>query len=377
MRPAGAINASANDMAAYLQFYLNRGAVNGKQVVPASDIDRMESPQSTWAAKDGLRAGYGLSNYWSVEDGFVYHGHDGGVDGGLTDMSYMPDYNVGYFFSINSGSGDAFGKIGRAVRAYITHTLQKPPVPPAAQLPANAADYAGWYEPDSPRVELTHFLGRLAGLTWVRFKNGEMIYSSLGRMHEIHIPVAGVQFRYLPKDDPPSPVATDALLTPNSDGRFIQTDMQTTMRKVPAWLAIFEILIVAFVILSILAIMIYAPFWIIGGLFRSRRRPAERAMRWWPLIAVLSLIAFVAIFILSSDDLIERLGNFTVWSGALWAVSVLFAVASLVSLMAALWGPNVGVRPGVRRFSRVVSMALLISAIYLAYWGIIGVRTWS
>ena len=34
MRPAGAINASANDMAAYLQFYLNRGAVNGKASRP-------------------------------------------------------------------------------------------------------------------------------------------------------------------------------------------------------------------------------------------------------------------------------------------------------------------------------------------------------
>ena len=129
MRPAGAINASANDMAAYLEFDLNRGVANGKQVVPSPDIDRMESPKSTWAAKEGLKAGYGLSNFWSVEDGFVYHGHDGGVDGGLTDISYMPDYGVGYFFSINSESGDAFEKVGKAVRAYITHSLQKPVVP--------------------------------------------------------------------------------------------------------------------------------------------------------------------------------------------------------------------------------------------------------
>jgi len=35
------------------------------------------------------------------------------------------------------------------------------------------------------------------------------------------------------------------------------------------------------------------------------------------------------------------------------------------------------VRPGVRSFSRVVIMALLIFAVYLAYWGIIGLRTWA
>jgi CubicO group peptidase (beta-lactamase class C family) len=63
LRPSGAINASANDMAACVQFYLNRGAVNGRQVVPSADIDRMESPTSTWAAKDGMKAGYGLSNF--------------------------------------------------------------------------------------------------------------------------------------------------------------------------------------------------------------------------------------------------------------------------------------------------------------------------
>lgn len=81
---------------------------------------------------------------------FVYHGPDAAIDGGLTDMAYMPEYGVAYFFSINSDSGDAFEKITHAIRPYITHNLQKPPVPPPAQLPAYAADYFGWYEPDSP-----------------------------------------------------------------------------------------------------------------------------------------------------------------------------------------------------------------------------------
>ena len=46
-------------------------------------------------------------------------------------------------------------------------------------------------------------------------------------------------------------------------------------------------------LLAILAILLYAPFWTIGGLIKRRRRPAERAMRLWPLIAALSLAAFV------------------------------------------------------------------------------------
>ncbi len=377
LRPAGSINASANDMAAYVQFYLNRGAVGGKQIVPVSDIDRMEIPASTWAAKDGMKTGYGLSNYWSIEDGYVYHGHDGGVEGGLTEMAYMADYGAGYFFSINSGNGGAFEKIGKAIRAYVTNKLQKPQLPAVASLPANAADYAGWYEPDSPRVELTHFMERLAGLAWIRFKAGKLIFSGLGNWNESYLPVVGTQFRHVQKKDPPNPVPTVELLTPNIEGRFIQAGMQTTMKQIPAWFAVVEIVLTVYVVFSILSIVIYAPFWILGGLSRRRRRPAERAMRLWPLLAVLSLVAFVGIFIVCSDDLIERMGNRTGWSEALFLTTIAFAVATLGSLIAWWRAPIEAVRRSVRTYSRLVILALLIAAFYLAYWDIIGLRTWA
>ena len=379
LRPAGSINASANDMAAYVQFYLNRGAAGGKQIVPASDIDRMEIPASTWAAKDGMKAGYGLSNYWNIEDGFVYHGHNGGVEGGLTEMAYMADYNVGYFFSINSGNGDAFDKIAKAIRAYLTNKLEKPPLPAVAPLPAGAAEYAGWYVPDSPRVELTHFLERLLGVTLVRVKDGNLVLNLLGAWNETYAPVAGMQFRHVPKkkDDLPDPVATFELLTPNEEGRFLQADPGTTMKRIPAWLALTQIVATVFVVLSMVSILLYAPFWILGGLSRRRRRPAERGMRLWPLVAVLSLIAFVGIIILCGDDLIDRLGNLTPWSVSVCVATVAFGIASLGGALSLWRAPAETVRRGVRRFSLVVTVALLIAAAYLAYWGIIGLRTWA
>jgi CubicO group peptidase (beta-lactamase class C family) len=379
LRPAGSINASANDMAAYVQFYLNRGAVSGKQIVASADIDRAESSASTWAAKDGMKAGYGLSNYWSVEDGFVYHGHDGGVEGGLTEMSYMADYNVGYFYSINSGSGDAFEKVGKAIRAYITTKLEQPPLPPVATLPAVAADYAGWYVPDSPRVELTHFLERLVGVTYVRFKDGNLLLDLLGAWNETYAPVSGTQFRHVPKkrEDVPDPVATFELLTPNQDGRFLQVGMGATMKRIPAWIAITQIVVTAFVLLSMVSILLYAPFWILGGLSKKRRRPAERGMRLWPLLAVLSLITFVGVIIVCSADLIDRLGNRTGWSVAVCVSTIAFAIASVASAISVWRAPVDVVRRGVRRYSRMVTLALLIAAAYLAYWGIIGLRTWA
>jgi len=376
MRPAGSINASAKDMAAYVHFYLNRGAVGGKQIVPAADIDRMEVPESTWAAKDGLKFGYGLSNYATPAEGFIYHGHDGGVEGGLTEMSYLADQGVGYFFSINSGNGDAFEKIGKTIRAYITRNLQKPALPLAAQLPANTSDYEGWYEPDSPRIELSRFLERLFGLRHSRFRDGKLEISSVIGKKETYLPVSGMQFRHVPEKDPPYPVPTLILLSPNPEGRFIQTE-QATMKMIPSGMAITEIGAVAFILLSAVSIVVYAPFWILGGISKRRRRPTERAMRLWPLLAVLSLGAIVGIFILCGDDLIERLGNITAWSLAIWAATLFFLVTALAGTFVSWRSPDEGVRPGVRRFTKIVSLAMLITAAYLAYFGIIGLRTWS
>lgn len=377
LRPAGSINASAQDMAAYVQFYLNRGAVNGAVVVPAANVERMESPQSTWAAKQGLKAGYGLSDYWSFHDGFAYHGHNGGVEGGLTDMSYMPEYDVGYFYSINSGNGDAFDKIGKAIRAYITGKLPRPVVPEPVAMPANAAEYAGWYEPDSPRVELTRFLERILGLTHVAFKHGKMFMTTMGGT-ETFLPVAGRQFRYIPKKgEPPEPVATTSLLEPKDGVLYLQAGGGTTMKKLSTGYALLEIALACIVVLAILSISVYAPFWILGGLSAKRRRPAERAMRWWSLVAVLSLLAFVVIFIVSAEDLIGKMGNITGASVALCLTTIVFGVAVLASGWSAWRAPAEGVRPEVLRFSQIVSMALLIALVYLAYWGMIGLRTWA
>jgi hypothetical protein len=70
------------------------------------------------------------------------------------------------------------------------------------------------------------------------------------------------------------------------------------------------------------------------------------------------------------------MGNRTVWSEALFAFSILFGIATLASLVAWWRTPAEAVRPAVRIYSRTVILALLIAAFYLAYWDVIGLRTW-
>jgi len=386
LRPSGSINASAKDMAAYLSFYLNRGTVHSTQIVPAVSIDRMEAPASTWAARDGLKCGYGLSNLCSIQDGFVYHGHRGAMRGSLTELAYMPEYGVGYFFSINSRSVQAFDKIGEMLRAYIARNLTRPPVPAAEPLPANAAEYEGWYEFDSPRMELNRSLNHLMPFhlgrsTHVHFQAGKMLLTSTTGLRtgltETFVPVAGMQFRRVPEKGSPAPIAGLILLGPNGEGTFIQLgESGETWKRIPTWLAMTQIALSTYVYLAMVSILVYAPFWILGGLVQQRQRPAERGMRVWPLLAVLCFIGTRVTLARASTDIFGRLDHLTVWSFSVFLLSVAFGMACLAATIACWRAPRQETRPGVRIYSTFVSVALLIATTYVAYWEVIGLCTW-
>ncbi len=106
MRPSGSINASPADMAKFVQFYLNRGADEGQQLISRSSLDRMETVTSTSGAKAGQSTGYGLHNYSSTYENWVYREHSGGVNGGLTEFSYLPEAGAGHAIMINSDNGE-------------------------------------------------------------------------------------------------------------------------------------------------------------------------------------------------------------------------------------------------------------------------------
>jgi CubicO group peptidase (beta-lactamase class C family) len=375
VRPAGSINASARDMAAYVQFYLNRGKVGDVQVMPAASIDRMETPTRTWEAQEGLKAGYGLSSYTSIRDGFVFHGHNGGVDGGLTEMAYLPEFGVGYSYSINAGNGYALDTIGKAIRAYVTRNLTRPTVPVAGKLSAEAADYAGWYIPVAPRGEMMHFVLNLLGLSRVRFADGKLLLTRLGEIDQAFVPVGGNQFRYLPKEGAAEPVATAMLMRPNAEGRF--AFLGTTIQQVSAFGAWTRIVLTIWVLLALAAALLYAPVWMVGGLFKKRRRPASRAMRLWPLVAALSIVLLAVFVQLAGADAISRLGHVTVYSVGICVCTLLFAFASVASAVSLGLAWKREIRGFTRWHSILVTSALVIATIYLAYWGIIGIRTWA
>ncbi len=235
-------------------------------------------------------------------------------------------------------------------------------------------------------MEFIFFLERLIGLAYIHVEDNKLLVNSLSEKNATFLPVTDTEFRYIPSYESQDTEPTLKLLTPNAEEQFIQINwglrnpasLNVTLKSLPTWLAIFEIIIVVFVLLALMSTFIYAPFWIFQGLRKNHFRSAERNMKLWPLVAVLSLLSIVVICTLTNMDVaIPRLGNLTVWSFSLFLATIVFSVASLASVIALWRTPKGEVRGIIRIYSTFVAIALITTTAYFAYWGIIGLRTWA
>jgi CubicO group peptidase (beta-lactamase class C family) len=371
LRPAGSINASAKDMANYVQFYLNRGSFGGVQLLPSAAIDRMEEPTSTYAAREGLKMGYGLGNYAMVRVR-IFHGHNGGVEGGLTELAYLPDDGVGYVFMINSGSGAALSQISGLIRSYIAQAVPKPPTPPVAPVPVELIrQYAGWYEPINPRVEITHGLVRIVGLTKLSpLKTGLSLRGFTGRARD-YVPVTDRLFRR-----PADPAPTLALIANKSEGTLIEASMQT-FRRLPTWLPWLEAAVMAATALLMLSSIVFALVWVPRKIFGRMRSVECLSVRALPVLATLSLVCVQLSVMLAGEDAIERLGLVTPWSVGFFVSALAFAILAVLGLVLALRCRNRPIRRLVWWHAFAASLFLTVVAAYLSYWGIVGWRPWA
>lgn len=98
--PAGSINSNLTDMLKWLSLNLNKGNVNGTQIISEKTIEKLHSPQIPCQLFpmnfDEIRfSSYGLG--WFIESyrGHKHVNHGGGIDGFCSYTSFLPDENIG------------------------------------------------------------------------------------------------------------------------------------------------------------------------------------------------------------------------------------------------------------------------------------------
>jgi CubicO group peptidase (beta-lactamase class C family) len=373
LRPAGDLKASPGELAKLVQFFLRRGKAEDAQIVKPESIIRMESVETTLAAKNGLRLGYGLANYTEVTGGVVTHGHDGGIDGFISSYRYMPEQNWGYVVLLNSTqSGQALNDLNKLAIDFLSKGFPKPQQPAVSIPPAELKKFAGYYAPRAPRSQLLSFIEDLSGGLRVRVVNGVLTRSGLFGKPENLVPVGKNLFR-----GEKEPEATTIFFSAGAGNMGLssqgmegfsygeRTNIVWTYTRI-------SLLLLCLVLMA--TSLLFAVVWILRKLFGGMKGVPHLAVRAIPLVATLSFIVLVFCFTrLGGADT----GKLTVWTFAIFALSILFPLLSLCGLLLAVVVPKNQIHTGARIHSLLVALACCVVTVFIASWHLIGLRLWA
>lgn len=362
--PAGELCSNASDMARYLQFMLNRQVVGSEfQVISESSFDRMESSHSSLAAKKGLPGGYGLaiSNGW--RHGYKTLGHNGGIDGFVSDFIYLPDADFAIAVSVNTGR-----RTRTIVNAILDYYLDVPALERTV-LPISAAlkdKYEGYYTYLNPRNQMFGFLEKMVtGVSLSVVSDSIIIRDLLANDIDTWYHAGKQQFFTRQEGEPFSMLlennGTEAIWV---DGGYAEKES-----KILRWLK--NILFG----LSLLFTLIYSIYGFFAFLIRllSKHKGLDigRLSLW---IGSISFVIMLASFIASMES-IEDIAKPHAFSVVTYMSSFLFLLFSLAGFIFSLKQEKSG------KFSnwyfRLTAGLMIGLALYLLTQGIIGIRLWS
>jgi CubicO group peptidase (beta-lactamase class C family) len=103
IQPAGAINASVQDLSKWLSFQLSDGTIHGRRLISARNMTEMHTAQMVMRPEDWGREfnpetrqmSYGLA--WMIHDyrGIHLVSHGGAIDGFRANITLLPDQKIG------------------------------------------------------------------------------------------------------------------------------------------------------------------------------------------------------------------------------------------------------------------------------------------
>jgi hypothetical protein len=107
MSPAGSISSSVSDMSYWVMAQLDKGKLDGKEIIPAAAIAKTWVPQSILGNggsrfNNGHFALYGLGWFLEEYNGKKVVSHTGGVNGFVTSVTLIPEEKLGIVVLTNT-----------------------------------------------------------------------------------------------------------------------------------------------------------------------------------------------------------------------------------------------------------------------------------
>lgn len=373
-RAAGSINSSPKDMANFVQFLLLRGATPSQQLISSAAIDRMETSTTTLGSATGIEAGYGLANYTSGYKDFhvTFHGHNGGVLGGLSELSYSKELETGYVFMINTGNWPAFDKISKTIRAYLLKDHKVNKLQPLA-LPEKYKILGGYYVPINHRNHLMRSMNLVFGVMTFRTDDTYLYRQPLlggwdapGKAYAVNNDYLIEQWSGLP---------TIALVNDPIEGTAVQ--IGADLFKPVSALRVFSLLglyisLFAISLLSLLAILVW------GSRRLARKIPADPSI-WiliWPLLTSLVLLGLI-VFLSLVSLFIQAAASVSWLSITIFILSIAYPLFSIVTATVLLKYRRHSISKWIYRYAITYAGLHLAMAVHLAYYELFALKTWA
>ena len=375
-RPAGAISASAEDMANYLLFHLQRGSVSGRRILSEESINRLEVPGTLPAARAGITIGYGLYNAAAYNRGYEEHGHTGGVEGAVAIFGYIPELGLGRAVMINTDNARALFRIRGAVDSY----LMRDATP--LKVPAGVSDVSlsdelqrslpGYYANiglrDSDYLGLFEHYGSLRRVR--ADAQGLAFRAAVGHRWTRWIAVSENLFR-LEKEPKPT-----LALVRDEDGETLLQYGQMTYRRISplrVWVPLGGIAVSLPLVASSL---LFALIWGLRKVLGRLPNPGPWSVRLWPLVGAAALVGCFWFYSAAESRGFELLGKPNLWTIGMMGTSLLIPLGALGSVVA-VWRHR---RARMNRFAYwhavLVTLGLVFIAGFFFSWGLVGVRMW-
>ena len=370
-RPAGSLNSSALDFMPFVQMLMQRGHLHGKRILDSTSVDRMELPQSALSAQAGSNEGYGLHNYTTSYKGHLFHGHDGGVNGGLAHYVYNSDLNIGFIVLVNY-DGSGFGKLNNAVMKTIMDAVPSA-LPENYALTDQQKELAGYYRSAYPRAQMTYFLEWPMNLVRVFERDGKLMGQPLlgGDLDELR-PLSGNRFAQMDKNGYTNGVT--AVMNGEEQLLILPFGNMRKTNALAAWLPI--VLGGLALIFTLLGVLI-GLIWFLRALYlRNKGRQlsafATRLHFWGYSISFVAMQVLVIVNFNGFD-----LGKPQLSSYLVFAMSLTMALFTVLAVY--FWMRDRRKIPS--RLDRALLFLCVASAmcitVYFAAFGLVGIRSWA
>jgi len=365
-RPAGALLASADDLAKLVHFFLVRGD-GYPPIVSRASLARIERSGTLPYAH--LDSDYGFANYGDVMHPVLSRGHDGGMPGFHASVRYFPSLGVGYTMLLNSNyTFRGYFEIRALLFAYLTRGQTFPPPPePRASPERPGADYFSF---ESPRNVVFGFLDQVF-MGWHVADLGDHVHVTgmQGWRMEL-VPSADGAYRMREE------CGSSVQFTTTSDGRPALVTGFMYGEAATGWIAQLRYIALGLTF----ALIEFAPIWavLVLGLGALRRRaflPVSLGL----LPAVTGLCCLAQGLLLEHAFFTGVIGIVHPITVAICVLTIVIPAASLATLVSTVrwcFRPD---RPSVLALLMPMTYGLAFTALslWLAAHGWFAFRTWA